>query len=60
MEGGKELTDSKNIGYNKGSPFRCECHRVIAFKKDGKIYVKCQDCKKWVAVLAISEIKEAQ
>lgn len=52
------MTESKDVRYNKGSPLRCECHRVIAFQKDGKVYVKCQDCKKWIAVLTIE--KKAQ
>lgn len=24
------------------------CSGVIAFKKDGYIYIKCRHCKKWV------------
>lgn len=54
------LTNSENVRYNKGSPIRCDCGRVIAFMQDGKLHVKCQDCKKWIAVLTIKDIKEAQ
>lgn len=51
------MTDNKEIGYNKGSPLRCTCGRVAAFMKDGKVYVKCKDCRKWVAVLTIKKVQ---
>lgn len=54
------LTDEEKVSYNKGDPYRCDCHRVVAFQKDGKIYVKCQDCKKWIAILSVNKIKKVQ
>ena len=54
------MTDDGKVEYNKGKPYRCECHRVVAYQRDGKIYVKCQDCKKWIAILSVNKIKKVQ
>lgn len=35
---------------HKDVPQRCECGRVVAFMRDGKIYVKCKRCKREVEV----------
>ena len=51
----KGLTNEDKKRYNKGSPTKCDCGRVIAYRKEGKIYVKCRDCKKWIAILSIKE-----
>ena len=37
--------------YNKGDPVKCECGKVIAFKKDGDIYIKCKKCKRIILVI---------
>lgn len=55
-----ELTKEHRNNYNKGDPERCECGRVIAFQKDGKLYVKCKECNKWVSILSINKIKKVQ
>ena len=49
------MTDSKKVRYNKGDPIKCDCNRVVAFVKDGKIYAKCMNCKKWISVLTIKK-----
>ena len=55
--GGFGLTKDKTKSYNNhtGTPIKCDCDRVIAFKRGGKIYVKCPNCKKWIAVLSIDK-----
>lgn len=55
-----ELTNNNKNPYNKGDPERCSCGRVIAFQKEGKLYVKCKECNRWVAILSINKIKKAQ
>jgi hypothetical protein len=60
MSNNKTLTKKENTTYNKGDPIRCDCNRVVSFIKDGKLYVKCQECKKWIAVLSISKIEKVQ
>lgn len=52
-----ELTKALKNPYNKGDPKKCECGRVVAFRKDNKIYVKCKECRKWIAILSIDEVK---
>lgn len=51
------MTKDKTKSYNNhtGTPIKCDCDRVIAFKRGGKIYVKCPNCKKWIAVLSIDK-----
>ena len=35
---------------HKDTPIRCECGRVVAYIRDGKIYVKCKSCKREVEI----------
>jgi hypothetical protein len=51
---------AEKIRYNKeksNEQFKCDCGRVIAYRKDDKIYVKCRDCKKWIAILSINKVQ---
>lgn len=38
-------------------PIKCECGRVVAFMKDGKIYVKCKTCKRIVQIIEVKNHK---
>lgn len=51
------LTNTRNVGYNEKESSRCNCGRVIAFRKDNKIYVKCKDCKRWIAVFDVEKVQ---
>jgi hypothetical protein len=31
-------------------PIKCECGRVIAFLREGKVYVRCKKCKREVEI----------
>ena len=42
------LTQDKDVGYNKGNPIRCECGKIIAYLKDGKIVLYCKQCKRQI------------
>ena len=35
---------------NKGHPVRCDCGKLIAYERDGAIYVMCKRCKREVRV----------
>ena len=57
------MTESLKINYNKGvtdvAPIRCTCGRVIAYIKGEKVYIKCRDCRQWIAVLDIEKVQES-
>lgn len=57
MSRNQSLTDNENIKYNKGDPIRCDCGKVIAFKKDGNIIIKCKHCKRQIAVFRAESLK---
>ena len=38
--------------HNKGTPVTCECGKLIAFERNGKVYVKCRRCKREIEVHA--------
>lgn len=44
------MTDSKETKYNKGSPVKCECGQIIAYKKDGKLILYCKKCKRQIPI----------
>lgn len=29
-----------------GRPIRCDCGKLIAFERQGKVYIKCKGCKR--------------
>lgn len=35
---------------NKGRPVRCDCGKLIAYERDGGIYVMCKRCKREIRV----------
>ena len=50
------MTENNKIRYNKGckkdieKPVKCTCGKVIAYQKNGVIYIKCRGCKREIAV----------
>lgn len=42
------MTVNNRNGYNKGSPVRCDCGQIIAYKKDGKLMLYCKKCKRQI------------
>ena len=54
MEYKKRLTGQENIEYNKGTPIRCDCGKLIGYLRDGEIYVLCRGCKHEVNIRAES------
>lgn len=51
------MTSDNKTKYNKGSPIRCECGKVVAFRKEGQIYIKCKGCKRIVAVIRAESLR---
>lgn len=49
MPNKKGLTKQPKVYYNGSIPIR-HCGQVMAFTLDGKIYIPCKKCKKWVAI----------
>lgn len=45
------MTNDEKLSYNKGKPIKCDCGKVLAFKKDGYIYIKCKGCNRIVAIV---------
>ena len=45
-----ELTEYTPQKYNKGDPVRCECGKIIAYKKDGKLMLYCKQCKRQIPI----------
>ena len=45
-----KLTGKGADNYNKGSPVRCECGKIIAYRRDGKIYLYCKQCKRQIPI----------
>lgn len=48
--GRSELTKDDNDRYTKGEPIRCDCGKIIAFKKDGKLWLYCKKCKREIPI----------
>lgn len=49
MSKNKELTKQPKVYYNGGIPIR-HCGNTMAFTQNGKLYIHCLTCKKWVEV----------
>lgn len=47
----KVLTNAKPMTYNGEKPVKCECGKVIARVRDGKVYIYCKSCKRQVAIV---------
>lgn len=45
------MTNHKDMRYSKGIPVRCECGKIVAYERNGKIYVYCKSCKRQIAVI---------
>ena len=41
----------------EGSRPKRHCSQVIAFEKDGALYLKCRICKRWVRLEELSLLK---
>ena len=52
-----ELTNVRSIMYNRRRPQKCPCGKVVATIEDGKIFVKCRNCKQWIAVFDINKVQ---
>lgn len=35
---------------NKGTPVKCDCGKLIAYERSGKIYVLCKRCHREIEV----------
>lgn len=44
----------------RDAPIRCECGRVVAFIRDGTLYVRCKRCKRDVAIMKIESLIKAE
>lgn len=49
--GGETLTKSAEKVYNNGEPVKCECGKIVAYERNGNVYVYCRSCKRQVAVI---------
>lgn len=48
------MTELRKIEYNKnsGERIKCEeCGKMVAYLKDGRIYVMCKNCKQQIDIL---------
>lgn len=53
------MTNNQIEDYNEGIPIKCKCcRRVVAFYKNGEIYVKCRTCKREVIISHEPESQE--
>ena len=60
----RRLTEGSNIEYNGnirnnsnlGEPVRCDCGWIVAYEKNGRIYLYCKKCKRQIPFVNI--IKE--
>ena len=44
---------------NNGNPIRCDCGKLVAKERDGRIYVFCRACKREIEVARKSpEVRE--
>ncbi len=42
--------------YN-GEPLNCECGKLYAIKRNGKIYIKCKRCSREIEVRFVNDTK---
>jgi len=45
----KQLTNHPKVYYNGSIPIK-HCGKVMAFTLDGKIFIRCRKCGKWVDI----------
>ena len=45
---------------NRGTPIRCECGKLIAFYRQGKVYIKCKGCKREIEIRVESQEPKSQ
>lgn len=45
---------------NKGTPIRCECGKLIAYMRRGKVFIKCKGCKREVEIPVQSQEPKSQ
>lgn len=38
------------IELNKGTPVKCDCGKLIAYEREGRIFVLCKRCKREIEV----------
>lgn len=49
----KMLTKTETMKYNEEKPVKCECGKIIAKIRDGKVYIYCKSCKRQVAIIQL-------
>ncbi len=45
------MTGNMKKGYNKGSPIKCDCGKIIAYVKNGKLFLYCKNCKRQIPIM---------
>lgn len=45
------MTETKVMTYNKGNPIKCDCGKIVAYERNGIIYVYCKSCRRQIAVI---------
>ena len=45
-----EREKNKVTGAANGNPIKCDCGKLVAVERGGKIYVRCHGCKREVEV----------
>ena len=50
----QRLTYKNRISYTNGEALQCQCGKLIAYIREGKIYVKCRGCGREIEVRAES------
>ena len=50
----ERLTYKNRIRYTNGEALQCPCGKLIAYIREGKIYVKCRGCGREIEVRAES------
>lgn len=38
---------------NSGEPVRCECGKIVAMRRNGKIYIMCKSCKRQIPIVEL-------
>lgn len=51
----KKVDKRKFVRYNEDELVRCsECHRVLAFRRNNTIYIRCKKCKHTIAAVKLN------
>lgn len=45
---------------NSGTPVLCDCGKLIAIERNGRIFVKCKRCKREIEVLREPRTREVK